>query len=780
MNSAKTTIHFCLLLFAAIITAWIALPDFFIRPHKIILQLGGDGIKNLYAYLYHSMYGRGVWFEGMNYPQGEHIVYTDGIPVLSVGLSYLRSYIHLSQGQYIAIMHLSILVSYVWGYMYTAFILRHFKVNTVVTIIATSLIILLSPQTFRIFGHYGLSFFSAVPMLLYWSIKYHELSARRYLLYIFVSGLVFTFCHPYYAALFLVFGTTYSFSYFLLIKGTFKKKFLHVLPYIASIGFILVVFKMIMMLTDPVKDRPVEPIGILSGCTRLPDIVSSNFSAIWSAIGPALGVHPAGITEGAAYVGIAVIIIVLVSGMGWVFRYFRIHSELAIVAANLNFQPVWLLVAILSLLVGIGVPFIWGMEWMFDYMAAFRQFRSLGRFSIIYYYIGTIYAVVSMYRWHVYRASQGKKLTSGLLMGLLAAVWGYEASGYVLYCRDIQGNAAIAQYNFFTKEKTSWTDFLHAHNYVPNDFQAIIVYPYIHVGTEKIAIDGDKLWAFTLASSASQQLKLPIVNVMMSRSSWSQAFERVKLAGGTLTDKSFLSKVNKKPFLLIHSKNYEIGRDAQYLFEISDFIGNFSDCDLYVCYPEHILQHQRNAISGTASILSQMNTADTVFGTRAKCYIQHCDTGRAVPLWGSNSYQPLPDQSASLCDFDVQNAPDSASQEYEFSAWALLPSNSYRGPEIKLEMYDSAYNDIGSVLINYKTATDFEGMWFRLAAYVSVPSSCRHIRCKVINIPSPSYLALDEILFRPVDATVISKDEKGRVMMNGHLLKTISKQEKHP
>src|SRR4051812_26014633 len=54
------------------------------RPGHVVTALGGDGAKNIFTYLYHSMYGKGYWFEGMNYPYGEHITYTDGQPLLSV------------------------------------------------------------------------------------------------------------------------------------------------------------------------------------------------------------------------------------------------------------------------------------------------------------------------------------------------------------------------------------------------------------------------------------------------------------------------------------------------------------------------------------------------------------------------------------------------------------------------------------------------------------------------------------------------------------------------
>ena len=61
-----------------------AFSDLFTFPAHGVVELGGDSLKNLYTYLVQSEQGKGYWFMGMIYPYGEHVLFTDGFPLLSM------------------------------------------------------------------------------------------------------------------------------------------------------------------------------------------------------------------------------------------------------------------------------------------------------------------------------------------------------------------------------------------------------------------------------------------------------------------------------------------------------------------------------------------------------------------------------------------------------------------------------------------------------------------------------------------------------------------------
>src|SRR5688500_8721054 len=98
------------------------------NPANICIDLSGDGAKNYYTYLYHTLYGRGTWFMGMNYPYGEHIVYADGQPFLSIPLSLLRGRVMVTPQLALAVMHIAILLSFVLAIVFIYKTLLHFKV----------------------------------------------------------------------------------------------------------------------------------------------------------------------------------------------------------------------------------------------------------------------------------------------------------------------------------------------------------------------------------------------------------------------------------------------------------------------------------------------------------------------------------------------------------------------------------------------------------------------------------------------------------------------------
>src|SRR5688500_18389289 len=75
------------------------------NPGNFLFGSGGDAIKNYYTYLYSSLYGSGHHFSGMNYPFGEHVVFTDSQPILSFLNSLVNRVIPLSAFEVIGIMN---------------------------------------------------------------------------------------------------------------------------------------------------------------------------------------------------------------------------------------------------------------------------------------------------------------------------------------------------------------------------------------------------------------------------------------------------------------------------------------------------------------------------------------------------------------------------------------------------------------------------------------------------------------------------------------------------
>jgi len=77
MNTISERKWFFIACIAALAVTVYSLSYIVLSPGSILLSMEGDAPKNYFTFLYHSLYGDGAWFAGMNYPFGEHIVFTD-------------------------------------------------------------------------------------------------------------------------------------------------------------------------------------------------------------------------------------------------------------------------------------------------------------------------------------------------------------------------------------------------------------------------------------------------------------------------------------------------------------------------------------------------------------------------------------------------------------------------------------------------------------------------------------------------------------------------------
>lgn len=759
----------------AVVASCIMLSGIVTQPWHVIPELGADGGKNIFTYLYHVQYDKGIWFSGMNYPYGEHIVYTDAQPVLSVPLSYIKVSIPVA----LSIMWWCISLSYVLSIVYCAGILRYFKVHPLPAMLFAGLITACSPQLLRVSGHFALSYACLLPMLFYWTLQYSGKPALRYLLYILLSGCFSVFLHPYYGAVMLIWAVLYSVGYVATGKGAFFARIKHVIPVLATAATILVVFGIVMRVTDPVKDRPAVPYGVLDHITHVKDVFSSVYSPFWVFVQShtSFSKISAG-GEGYTYPGLAVICCVMLSFAIWLWQKIRKHATI-----EKGFPAVWLIMAMLALLLGGGAPFSWGMAWLLDYASALRQFRTLGRFSWIFYYIITVYGAVTIYHWTVaLMEHQQKKLAYSVFI-LFAAVWATEATGYIRHTHQVV-RAGYDNYSIFTSaNETNWQQILATHHYSGDSFQAVLVIPFFATGTEKLWVCSDEnisAWSVAMAAKAGVQLHLPVMDVMMSRSSWSQAFRQVKIAGGPYTIKPVLYGLkDSRPLLLLHTDGSTLTPDQEYLLSSSVFIGHFLHCNVYACYPRQVMQRDEEQVNQAKAIAAALSDdRDTCINNEGIWFVAHYDNNNynSTPF-GTGALPYASSMNGVVCDVPVMPARNG--QLYEFSCWFHVPSNDYRSPKCELELTDNEGKILTTVsassiestdnVVLRATANEYNtqkrDIWLRCNAYFELPGEAKHVRCRMLNFAEQPFMAVDEVMIRPAGSIIIN-----RQMVNNHLL----------
>lgn len=766
MKKNNQRIYFWILIAFALASVCYVFQFTLADPGHRLTGLGGDAIKNYFTYLYHIGYGRGVWFDGMNYPYGEHITYTDAQPLLSIPFSY----VHLQPQAALAILHVLVALSYVIACVFLYRILRYFNVAPVFAILFSLAILFLSPQLMRASGHFGLSYACYIPMIFYWSLLYRETGRLRYIVWFTLVSVLMTFLHPYFAATACLWAGFYGVGVLITQWKNRKVAFRHIVPVLVSIIIIFAVVQAFIKLTDPVKDRPVYPYDILHSFTTGEQIVTSTRSPVWQGIRDITGMQIEEMDgEKTGYPGlVAIVVIIAVVLSAAIFRLRKRESKFY---KQVSFDPVWLILAGCVLLFTRGVPIAWGGERMLDYVAPVRQFRSVGRFIWMFYYIIAVYGAVVLYRWFEWKRTV-RPYVAHAVMVIALCVWGLESIAYINNYRQDTEHAATNYAFYFSKEEEGWNKFLADRHYQSADFQAMLLLPFIHVGSEKIWLRGEHGWLITLGSKAALQLHLPIVDVMMSRSGWGETFKQVKIDAGPYVAKPLLQEVkDNRPYLLLTYDGAPLSYDESYLVQASDAIGVFGQTTVYAFYPERIRQIDREHRQKAISIVNALDRqTDTVVNGRMKdVYIRHFSErlGKDHSFFGAGSFGVVDKEHAILDSCSL--IPDT-SRLYEFSAWVLVAAKDYKSPYFDVEMLDEHNQTIGVQSILGKESVDNEGLWLRAGAYFTIPAACRKIKIHLYNYNRPSYLALDEMMLRPATMTVFSKDESGRVLVNNHVL----------
>ncbi len=736
------------------------------EPWRILPDIGGDGAKNNLTYLYHSMWGSGYRFQGMNYPYGEHIVFTDGIPLLSV---FFASIGNVSAPVALSVLWSLLGISYVLSVVYLCKILLRFGTTPLYAMVFAGFITILTPQMICLRGHYALSFTCIIPMLFYWSLCYHDRPLLRYCGYIFIMGLLASLLHPYYAGLILVWAGAYGLWYLFLTAAPLAKKIRHIAPMVVAGLSVPAIVMVLIKLTDKVTDRPQTPYNPSDSYTNLPQIITSYYSPFWKAlVDRSILPKVSNGGEGYSYPGLVVLAILSLLLLQFIYRRFRRAATPFLPLPA--FGNVWIYMAFSVLIFSMGIPFIWHMQWLIEYLFVFKQFRALGRFVWISYYIATVYAAVVMYYWYTALLAAGKKKIAWSLLSLATLIWALEVRGYIKTTREISEKGAYNYDMIYSNYEQKWTEFLAANKMNATDFQAILLLKFFHVGTEKIWV-GDPGWMMTLGSKAALQLQLPIIDVMMSRSSWSQAQSQVKLVAGPYAYKPLLDTIHdNRPFLTLVFKTDVLAPGEEYLLASSDYLGEHNDCRVYACYPDRIRSADKKHTDSAMAIAQHMQAADTAVGAAGTWFAAHYDQGTAKEiLFGNGALPAIRQQDSTIAVIPVSITGDSLL--YEFSCWFLLSAADYRSPDVMLHLLDANGNVISTIKAATNTSIDSRDAWFRCAQYFYIPAACRSIRCQLINIPAPAYRAMDELLLYPAAATVISKAGNGSIMVNGHFLK---------
>lgn len=556
MKSSKT-LKLLIVALAGIATTWFffrnVIPDI---NHKYFAQ-GGDGAKDYFTMLYHIKHDTSYIHSGaMNYPYGENIFFSGAQPFLTNALKLISRYWTGCTHFIVGIHNLSILISIVLTVLVIFLIFSQLILPFWYSLLAALGITFLSPQIDRIGGHFSLSYTLFIPLIIYLIMKFNENKQILYSLFIMIIFIIASFTHGYFFAFYAYLLLGYWIYLFIGQNKKFSSiDYLHI-----AIQLIIPIltFQLITQYADNVSDRTTWPWGFLVYRAYPESIFLSMNRPYWQWLNHLVKVRNVE-WEGIAYLGLVGVI-----------AFLFILSSLVEKISQKKYKYIWNItdcplfnlffwLSFFLLLLSFGIPFIFKLEFLLEYLGPLRQFRGIGRFAWLFFYV---FNLIAFYKaWHYVQNKKFKNIALTFLFGVLF----YDAW---FNSRSIQ---------HFINNRLPEFDYAYHHAFPSSvkimQYQAIMPIPYFNTGSEAYWHDAacpTMLKSYALALYTG----LPLNAVNMSRTSISQCVKNLQLVWEPYKNYPVLQdyKHNKFIMLYVDTACENISENEKMLIQQSEYV----------------------------------------------------------------------------------------------------------------------------------------------------------------------------------------------------------------
>jgi hypothetical protein len=213
--------------------------------------------------------------------------------------------------------------------------------------------------------------------------------------------------------------------------------------------------------------------------------------------------------------------------------------------------------SVLMLFFSMCLPFEWGLQFVPEIITPLKQFRALGRFSWIFFYVINIAAATYFYRLlHDFADSKYTLLRpAGYVVIIL--IWIFDAGSFYIN----HGPVSITNNDKLENTSQEYLDRFANLNIKPSEFQAIFSLPLAAVRTDKMTFETN-LSAHNEAMKCAFPTGIPILQSTASRPSLSQTLSSIQLLSSPNIAKKRLHDMDERPLLMLYTIGSEL-RDAE-------------------------------------------------------------------------------------------------------------------------------------------------------------------------------------------------------------------------
>ena len=732
------------------------------HPDQYMFGISGDGIKNYFTFAWHIKHGTGLMeFEGMNFPYGEHFLYTDGHPFFVAIFKILTKWNSWFTDYSIAILNEWLLLNSILCSLFLFLIFKWFKLESGIAILASIAITLLSPQVFRLPGHLALSYSYAIPCSIYLSLRILK-GCKGSVFWLWVHGLFFLFTHAYLGMMaiglpFLIFLMSIAFER----DGSALRR-TKILALIICLSAVII-FYLFLLWTDSHPDRTNNPAGFFLYNAELDDLLIPGEGPIRQLLDRISLVEIDLEWEARAYLGITgvffFISIIILALFSTLFKRSRKRLYAFFHQRELN---ILLLASVFFLLFAFAFPFKQIRE-LIEFVPIFKNFRATGRFVWPFFYSFQIFFVVTLFQW---KKKHGMKWNS-----TMKSVFVYLTLITLLLEGFIQQHivsTSIKQYpNLLSKSRVDefngkFGDTIHFSKY-----QALISLPYFHHGSESFdRIRHDEAMRNTMR--VSYYTGLPMVNANLTRVSIPESKNLVQLASPNYYPKTIKNDMSDEADYLVIQSNIPLSKYEQAILNKSHYLASWENMDFYSLSKEELFSDDRfQVFEHFEKIRDSLQFVDGFFtpdSTHVIFYEDYENLKSDTSFRGVGAFQSSKKMDNILAYFEPGFF--QSGKEYDLSIWMFNgePDALNLWFRLMIEEYDKQSDEWFSTTIFPEHAETIFGDWSLVEGKFRVWNGDNPIQI-VTKGKSNSKAAFhaDDLLITEVDVDVLRMDDQDKV-----------------
>lgn len=521
-----------------------------LNPNGYSFSTTGDGVKNYFSLVsYVDNNESASNFEGLNYPYGESMLFTDCHPIIAVGMRQVVNVLPWMGVYSVGLINFLMLFSFVVGAFFLWRLFRRLDVNPLLSVLGALAIMVLSPQIFRMEGHYALSYGCALPMTFYLLLSFvRDKDKRKSALFLMLNTLFWLFIHAYLGM--IVGSTLIAFGLVKVVASLFGKgKFKGMLLYWMATVIPLFIFAGVSDMIDTHENRTDNPYGFFEYYADFDTVLLANHPPMSTHIEKYLP-NFTQTWEGWSYIGLTAILCL------FAFFYTKLKSKIGNVFRD-QYVPIdpfvgqLVFASLIILIFSFGIPFRWGMQDMLDNFPVLKQFRSIGRFAWVFYFVINIGAIVFIQRVFHHMFLAKRQMIAFVIMLGAPVLMIYEGWAY-----HQEVGANIVKSNNLFDRRTPPPHLREALEMLKDQkYQAIIPLPFYNIGSENFqmeAMDNSYLQSMVMSYHAN----IPILGSYLTRTSICESKKIMQVLSEPYYDKPIQDDIKSDfPFLIVHSRD---------------------------------------------------------------------------------------------------------------------------------------------------------------------------------------------------------------------------------